>query len=75
MRKDRPQLLVDGPLILPKLKEPMRGRSFYSLKELSTDSTRAIRHMNKRGVLDGIIMIFKCWDSVIENQRDGIEGL
>ena len=29
-----------------KLKECMRGRCFSSLEELSTDSTRAIRHMN-----------------------------
>ena len=83
MHKNRPQLLLAGPLILhdnvrphitdlvtkklcdygweviphapyspdmsqpdfdlfPKLKEPMRGRRFSSLEELSTDSTRAI---------------------------------
>ena len=52
----------------------MRGR-FSSLKELSTDSTRAIRHTNKSGVLDGIIMLPKSWDSVIEKQGDYIEGL
>ena len=39
-----------------KLKEPMRGRRFSPLEELSTDGTRAIRYMNERGVLDGIIM-------------------
>ena len=39
-----------------KLKEPMRGRSFSSLEEVSTDGTRGNRHMNKNGVLDGIIM-------------------
>ena len=74
MHKNRPQLLVAGPLILhdntrphepyspdmspsdfdlfPKLKEPMRRRRFSSLEELYTDGTRAIRHMNKSGVLD-----------------------
>ena len=41
--------------LFPKLKEPMLGR-FSSLEELSTDDTRAIGHMNKSGVLDGIIM-------------------
>ena len=42
--------------LFPKLKEPMRGRRFSPLEELSTDGTRAIRYMNERGVLDGIIM-------------------
>ena len=61
--------------LFPKHKEPMNGRSFSSLGELSTDGTRAIRHMNKSGILDGITMLPKRWDSVIEKQRDYIEGL
>ena len=61
--------------LFPKLKEPMYGRRFSPLKELSTDGTRAIPHMNKSGVLDGIIMLLKRWDSVIEKQGDYIEGL
>ena len=39
-------------------------------EKLSTDGTRAIRHMNKSGVLDGIMMLTKRWDSVIEKQGD-----
>ena len=50
-----------------KLKEPMRAR-FSSLEELSTDVTRSIRHRNKSGVLDGIIILPNRWDSVIEKQ-------
>ena len=61
--------------LFPKFKEPVRGRRFSSLEEFSTDGTRAIRHMNKNGVLDGIIMLPKRWDSVIEEQGDYIEGL
>ena len=38
--------------LFPLLKEPMRGRRFSSLEELSTEGTRAIRHMNKSGVLE-----------------------
>ena len=53
----------------------MRGRRFSSLKELSTDGTQAIRHMNKSDVLDGIIILHKRWDSVIEKQGDYVEGL
>ena len=96
MHKNRPQLLVAGPLILhdnacphiayvvtkklhdygwevlphapyspdmspqdfdlfPNLKEPMRGQDFSSLEELPTDCTRAIRHVNKSGVLGDYI--------------------
>ena len=51
----------------------MRGRSFSSPEELTTDSTQAIRHMNKSGVLYGMIMVPKSWDSVIEKQGDYIE--
>ena len=53
--------------LFPKLKQPMCGR-FPSLEEISTDGTRAIRHMNKSGVLVRIIMLPKRWDSVIEKQ-------
>ena len=56
--------------LLPKLKEPMRGLHFSFLEELSTNVTWAIRHLNKRGVLNGIIMLPKRWDSVIEKQGD-----
>ena len=61
--------------LFPELKEPMRGQHFSSLEELSIDDTQAIRYMNKSGVLDGIIMLPKSWDSVIEKQGDYIEGL
>ena len=44
----------------------MRGRRFSPLQELSADVTQAIRHMNKSGVLDVIIMFPKRWDSAIE---------
>ena len=61
--------------LFPKLNEPVRRRSFSSLEELSTDGTRAILNINKSGVLDGIIMLPKRWDSVIEKQGDYIERL
>ena len=43
--------------LFPKLKEPMRGRRFSSLKEPSTNVIQAIRHINKSGIFDGIIML------------------
>ena len=42
--------------LFPKLKEPMRGRRFPSLEELPADD---IRHMNKSGVFDEIMMHVK----------------
>ena len=60
--------------LFPKLKELMRGTFFFSGK-LPTDVTRAIRHMNKSGVLSRIIMLPINWNSVIEKQGDYIEGL
>ena len=53
----------------------MRGRRLSSLEEHSTDGTRVIRHMNKSGVLDRIIIFPKRWDSVIEKQGYYVEGL
>ena len=53
----RPDMSPPDFDIFPKLKEPMRGCRFSSLKELSIDVNRVIRHMNKSGVLDGRIML------------------
>ena len=58
--------------LFPKLKQPLRGLFFW--KFFSTDGTRVIRHMDKSGVLDGII-ILKHWVSVTEKQGDYTEGL
>ena len=70
-----PEMISPDFDLFSKLKEPMRGRCFPSLEELSTDGTRTIQHMNKSGVLDGTIMLPTSWDSAIENQGDYIEGL
>ena len=106
MHKNRPQLLVAGPLILhdnarphiadvvtKKLRDygwdvlphasyspdtsPPDFDLFPNLKEpmFPTDGTWAIGHMNKSCVLDGIIMLPKRRDSVIEKQGDYIEEL
>lgn len=61
--------------LFTKLKQPMRGRRFQSLEELSTAVTQAIRQMNKDGILDGIVRLPTRWDSVIEKQGDYIEGM
>ncbi|PNF31351.1 hypothetical protein B7P43_G10893, partial [Cryptotermes secundus] len=61
--------------LFPKLKQPMRGRRFPSLEELSAAVNRAIRPINKDGVLDGIVKLPTRWDSVIEKQGDYTGGL
>ena len=61
--------------LIPKVIGTYACTTFSSLEDLSTDGTRAIRHMNESDVLDGIIMLPKRWDSVIEIQGNYIEGL
>ncbi|PSN45428.1 hypothetical protein C0J52_20839 [Blattella germanica] len=50
--------------LFPKLKEPMHGRRNPSLEELSTTVTQTTRQMNENGVLDGIILLPRRWDSI-----------
>jgi hypothetical protein len=54
---------------------PMRGHRFSSLEEVSAAVIRAIWWLNKSRTLNGIANLPKCWDAVIENQGDYIEGL
>jgi hypothetical protein len=54
--------------LFPKLKEPMHGHRFSSLKEVSAAVTRAIRGLNKNDTLNGITNLPKHWDAVIEKQ-------
>jgi hypothetical protein len=61
--------------LFPKLKEPMRGRRFSTLEEVSAAVTRAIRGLNKSGTLNGIANLPKRWEAVIEKQGDNVEGL
>jgi hypothetical protein len=56
-----------------KLKEPMCGHHFSSLKEVS--AAVPIQGLNKSGTLNGIANLSKHLDKVIEKQGDYIEGL
>jgi hypothetical protein len=53
----------------------MRGHSFSSLEEVSAAVTRAIRGLNKSGILNGIANLLKRWNAVIEKQGDYAEVL
>ena len=55
--------------VFPMLKEPKRGRRFSSLEELSIGGRRPIRHMNKSGALDGIIMLPKQWTQSLTSRE------
>ena len=46
-----PDVSQPGFDLFPKIKEPMRGRRVSSQEVFSTEGTRAIRHINKSGVL------------------------
>jgi hypothetical protein len=58
-----------------KLKEPIHGRRFPSLEEVSAAVTQAIRGLKESSTLNGIAYFSKRWDAVIEKQGDYIEGL
>ena len=60
---------------IPKVKRTFVWMAFFFSGRAFPDGTRAIQHMNRNGVLDGIIILPKHWDSVIEKQGDYIEGL
>ena len=60
--------------LFPKLKEPMRGRRYSCLDELTAAVKTRIRQMNIEGTED-IFKLPQRWDKVIRNGGDCIEGL
>jgi len=61
--------------LFPKLKEPLRAKSFRSIEEVSNEVTRVIRRINNEGVLTGIQDFPKRWTAVIKHNGDYNEGL
>jgi len=59
----------------PKLKKPLRGKSFRNIEEVSNEVTGVIRFINNEGVLTGIQDLPKRWTAVIKHNGDYIEGL
>jgi len=53
----------------------MCGHRFPFLEEVSVAVTRAIRGLNKIGILNGIANLPKRWEAVIKKHGDYIEGL
>jgi histone-lysine N-methyltransferase SETMAR len=61
--------------LFPKLRKPLCGKSFRSIKEVSNEVTRVIRRIKNEGVLTGIHDLPKRWTAVIKHNGDYIEGL
>jgi len=61
--------------LFPKLKINMRGVRFSTLEDLSASVTRRVRQLNCSRDLTGIMDLPKCWDAVIWQKGDYIEGL
>ena len=61
--------------LFPKLKKPLRGKRFRSVKEVSNEVTRVIRGINNEGILTAIQDLTKRWTAVIKHNGDYIEGL
>jgi len=53
--------------LFPKLKKPLRGKSFRSIEEVSNEVTRVIRRIYNEGVLTGIQDLLKRWTAVIKH--------
>jgi len=61
--------------LFPKLKKPLRGKSFRSIEEVSNEETRVIRRIKNKGVLTGIQDLPRRWTAVIKHNGEYIEGL
>jgi hypothetical protein len=61
--------------LFPKLKKPLLGKCFRSIKEVSNEVTRVIGRINNEGVLTGIQDLPKRWTAVIKHNGDYIESL
>jgi len=71
----RPDMSPSDFDLFPKLKKPLRGKSFRSVEEMSNEVTRVIRSIKNEGVLTGIQDLPRRWTAVIKNNGDYIEGL
>jgi hypothetical protein len=61
--------------LFPKLKKPLRGKTFRSMEEVSNEVTWVIRRINNEGVQTGIKDMLKRWTAVIKHNGDYIEAL
>ena len=60
--------------LIPKLKEPLRGIRFRTVPEFLQAVDRSIRTINTTDAAEGILRLPHCWQRVVHNAGDYIEG-
>jgi len=60
--------------LIPKMKEPLRGIRFRTVAEILQAVDRSIRTINTTGAAKGILQLPHCWQRVVHNAGDYIEG-
>jgi len=60
--------------LIPKMKEPLRGIRFRTVPEILQAVDRSIRTINTTGAVKGILRLPHCWQRVVYNAGDYIEG-
>jgi len=61
--------------LIPKVKEPLRGRHFKTIPDIIDAVGRSVRTINKTGAAKGIMRLPHCWERVLHNVGEYIEGL
>ena len=60
--------------LIPKMKEPLRGIRFRTVPEILQAVDHSIRTINTTGAAKGILRLPHCWQRVVHNAGDYIEG-
>ncbi|PNF16764.1 hypothetical protein B7P43_G00887 [Cryptotermes secundus] len=60
--------------LIPKMKEPLHGIHFRTVPEILQAVDRSIRTTNTTGAAKGILRLPHCWQWVVHNAGDYIEG-
>ena len=70
------RILLAAPvvLIVPKMKEPLRGIRFRTIPEILQAVDRSIRTINTTGAAKSILRLPHRWQRVVHNAGDNIEG-
>ena len=61
--------------LIPKVKEPQRGRRFKTIPDIIDAVGRSVRTINKTGAAKGIRRILHRWERIQHNVGEYIEGL
>ena len=61
--------------LIPKVKEPLRGRRFKTIPDIIDAVGRSVRTINKTGAATGTMRLPHPWERVLHNVGEYIEGL